>query len=228
MLVCAPAGYGKTTAVIDFVKGLNQKVIWFSVGTEDNHAKQLWKNLLFAFVELLPEIFDLAEDIFLLPDEEMVRELIFILVNKVRDLKREILLVFDDFHLIQNQAVSHGVELLIKNLPDNIKAIFISREILPFPVEKYRVNRKFAEVSFENLKFTKKELADLVSFSHAGIHTAELEEILLQNEGWITGIHIMLMEDQQGKKEYPAFYVRRNLDGYVRRIERFFLRNCYF
>ncbi|MBN2794643.1 MAG: hypothetical protein JXR88_04500 [Clostridia bacterium] len=228
LLVCAPAGYGKSTAVMDYIKTVKEKFIWFSVEEEDNYVKHFWKNLILPLVEFIPELYELTEDIFLFSDEEMVRELIPILIYKISKFESNLIMVLDDFHLIQNEIIQQSVATFIKSLPDNLKLIFISREFLPFSVEKERVRGHYFEITYEDLKFSKEELSSLISYVQVEFEQTEMDEILSQNEGWITGIQIMLMEEMQGKKNIRHFLIEEILTDLDQEMIDFFLGTSIF
>ena len=211
MLVQAPAGYGKTTAVTDWVKTLDRRVIWFSVGEEDNSTKVFWKSLLYPLSEIIPEIFDSASELYLLPEDDIHSELVDIIIQNITNIQETIVLILDDLHLIKNPIIFQGIASLIKRLPENLKMIFISRESLPFPVVKYKASGQFVEILFTDLIFTKDELKDLLNDSEMKFTQNEVEAIAIQNEGWITGIQIMMMENRQGKKNIRHFILEEVL-----------------
>lgn len=222
ILVSAPAGYGKTTAVVDWLKTMPHKKIWFSVEVDDNRVGLFWKHVLLPFYEFIPELYQLTEDVFLLEDEEIFRMLIPILVKKVRECSLDILFVFDDFHLINQDAIIKGIEFLVKNLPENLKIIFISRQSLPFSIEKYRAAQLFHDLTVEDLQFTREDFQGLIFKLNREFQEQDVDEIILQNEGWITGIQIMLMENQKGKNQIRHFMIDEIIDNLSQEMKMFF------
>lgn len=224
----APAGYGKTTAVIDWIKSLDQKAIWISMGEEDDSVKRFWKSVLCSFSGTLPHILEITDDYFYLPDMDLHSELLSIFIQEIGKLEFDIILVLDDFHLIKNPIIHRGVSFFIKYLPANIKAVFISREKLPFSITKYRANGHLKEILAADLCLTNNELGSFLDITKTKLSQPEMDDILSKNEGWITGIQIMVMEDKHGIKNIRHYLMEEILANQDEEMKEFLLGTSLF
>ena len=226
--VHAPAGFGKTTAVIDWIKSLDQKAVWISMDEEDNSVKRFWKSVLCSFSGTIPHILEISDDFFYLPDPVLHSELLSVLIQEIGKLEFNIILVLDDFHVIKNPIIHRGVSYFIKYLPANIKVVFISREKLPFSITKYRSNGKLTEILATDLCFTKDELESFLGITKTNLSQHEMDDILNKNEGWITGIQIMIMEGKQGIKDIRQYMMEEILADLDEEMQEFLLGTSLF
>lgn len=106
----APAGYGKTTAVTDYLKKQNIKYAWFSVDEADNNPVRFWRYFTASIIEI------------------SVHSFINTIINMIERTRVNFVLVLDEYHVITNNIVLSSVEYFIKYMPQNISVIIISRK----------------------------------------------------------------------------------------------------
>lgn len=138
MLVSGPAGFGKTTLLIEFIQQYGRPVAWVSLDDADNDPIRFWTYFIKACQSIQPGVGEAALDMFRnpqpLPDEVVPT----ILINEIAGQEHDIVLVLDDYHLIQNQVIHTAISYMLTRLPDNMHIIFSTRVDPPWPLARYR------------------------------------------------------------------------------------------
>ncbi len=129
-LVTAPAGYGKSTAVLSWINHITLPAAWFSIDEGDNDPVRFWRYLVaamnYVFKNEYVEFFDLPIN------SETVDSGILagLLIDKLYGVPAEALIVLDDFHLIHDPEVRKSFSYFLNNMPSNFNVILISRNEL--------------------------------------------------------------------------------------------------
>ncbi|MCL2265249.1 MAG: LuxR C-terminal-related transcriptional regulator [Treponema sp.] len=204
IFVCAGAGYGKTTAVHDFVQEYHAETVWMQLSERDNVGARFWEN----FAHSMSQInIDFAESLQKLgfPDTQDKLKQYQILMRDHNDKKRKVV-VFDDCHFIENADVIKFVEEAIRGLPVAITVFLISRSTPRLNIAGLSSNNKLFEANEEALRFTESELAQY--FREQGISLApdNLRTIMEDTEGWAFALNYIA----RSYKKAPGY------EGYLR------------
>jgi LuxR family maltose regulon positive regulatory protein len=202
--ISAPAGYGKTTAVIDYITRENRKHAWFSIDADDNDPSRFWKYVTSAIARCTGQ----EEIAGISTDGELVLSNITIdlLIKAIEAESEAFVLVLDDFHLIHNIDIHNNVEHFVKYMPENVSLIITSRTeparglaLLCIKGIGFLLDRKDLAFSEENTKeyFSQKEIH---------ISNREYKDIYKYSEGWPAGIvaAAMSIREKGNRKEYPT------------------------
>jgi LuxR family maltose regulon positive regulatory protein len=206
-LISAPAGFGKTTLVVD---GLNQlpgdlqiyqpeHSGWISLDDEDNEPSRFMQYLVAAIQAVSPGFgVDLqsALDQGPHPDiQAITRELL----NQVADLGKPLLIVLDDYHLIQNPKIHQILQTSIDYLPPQIHLILTTRQDPPLSLPRWRARSWMSEFSAADLRFNPTETSNFLQ------HTMQLEisqeavDLLeSRTEGWVAGLQLAALSLSAG------------------------------
>jgi len=202
--VCAGAGYGKTTAVHDFVQEYDAKTVWVQMSERDNVGARFWENFSHSMMQINVEF---AESIQKLgfPDTPGKIKQYLVLMRDYDNKKRKVF-VFDDCHYIENADVIKFVDETIRNLPVAITVFFISRSTPRINIASLASNNKLFEASEDALRFTESELAQY--FREQGISLApdSLRTIMDDTEGWAFALNYIA----RSYKKAPGY------EGYLR------------
>jgi LuxR family maltose regulon positive regulatory protein len=193
-LICAPAGYGKTTLLGDFARDTDLTVCWYAVDELDGDARSFLRHVAEAIKARFPVLDDSVELAPLgLPDADFNwRGTVGQLTSGIsRYIPEYFVLVIDDFHIASsNPAVADAVDFLVQHLPDNCRLIISSREMpqlasLPKLISLGRV----VGLGTTDLRFTGGEIKALLK-SRFGLEVTTEEALRLEqeSEGWITSI----------------------------------------
>lgn len=190
-LVSAPAGFGKTTCVGEWVDGLERPVAWLSLDAADDDPGRFFAYTVAALqrvdAALGRELGAVLRSGQLPPAEAISASLI----NDVLNLDKHLLLVLDDFHVIQDRFILTVLENMAANMPRSLHLVLITREDPPLPLARLRANNRLTEIRARDLRFAASDIArfcnETMGLSLSQTDIARLEE---KTEGWIAGLQL--------------------------------------
>ena len=196
MLVCAPAGYGKTVLLADWARRGQQPVAWLSLDVGDNDPARFWRHGVAALDQCRP---GLAERVGLLlgpPAPSSYEGLVTALINELAtgpDADRA-LLVLDDYHLIDSAAVHESLGFLIEHRPPELHLVLASRSDPPLALARLRGRNQLAELRAAELRFTADEAAALLrqgaAESCVALPETAVVALAARTEGWAAGLQL--------------------------------------
>jgi LuxR family transcriptional regulator, maltose regulon positive regulatory protein len=139
VLVCAPAGFGKTAQLADWARHGERPVAWLSLDAGDNDPARFWHHLVAAVGQARPGAGGLAGPLLGTPASPSPEGLVTALINELADQPGdEAVLVLDDYHLIDSQPVHGSVLFLVEHLPPGLRMVLSSRSDPPLPLARLR------------------------------------------------------------------------------------------
>lgn len=192
-LISAPAGYGKTQLVVEWIRHENLPAAWVSLDTGDNDFVRFVRYLIAALQKLHPEIGDASLQLLQNAQLPSVEGLLTPLVNELTTLpaSQPNLLVLDDYHLIQAQAVQDAVAFLVEYLPPQAQLVLVTRADPPLPLARWRGRGQLNEFRQADLRFTATETAVYMDMMlKLRLSPPELEMLTTRSEGWIAGLQM--------------------------------------
>lgn len=207
-LVSAPAGFGKTTLVSEWIQHCCHHTAWLSLDKNDNDLSRFLIYLIAALQHIDPEL-GLEVRAALGDSPSPNYELLLTrLVAEIERLPEKSILVLDDYHLIDAKPVHDALLFLIEYLPATAHLVVCGRADPPLPVSRLRVRGELNEVRTPQLRFTKEEVAtylnQLMGFDLSSEGIAALEE---RTEGWIASLKLAALS-MQGRDDWPEFIAR--------------------
>lgn len=196
VLVCAPAGYGKTTLLIEWAQALMVNgiaVAWYALDPSDDDPIPFRSYLIASFIQALgpiPELTQIAQLLRSSPEMDLQRILPAV-INAIVLGDRQCVLILDDYHLITSPAIHSALAYLLEHLPENLNIAIGSRSDPPLPLARLRARGQLLEVRTAGLRFTIDETAQFLNevmrleLSTQGV--AALEE---RTEGWVAGLQL--------------------------------------
>jgi LuxR family maltose regulon positive regulatory protein len=190
-LVSAPAGFGKTTCISDWVNTLDRPVSWLSLDAADDDPGRFFAYLIAALQEVNASLGREIEGALRsgqLPPTEVISTT---LVNDILELETRCLLVLDDFHVIQDRFILQVMAKLVGNLPQLLHLALLTREDPPLPLARLRANSQLAEIRARDLRFTNRDAEDFLN-EVMGLSLSEPDIAILadKTEGWIAGLQL--------------------------------------
>lgn len=219
-VVAAPAGYGKTTALVQWARAFDHQVGWLSLDRSDDDFERFFRYLVLAWEEVEQKIRQSSLETLLSsmnPDKESVTTAF---VNAGSDLDEHTVLILNDYHLVKDESIHKSMEFLIEHLPPKLHLILVSRSVPPLPLDLYRARGELLEVGVEELKFGLEETETLVNEKLGlGLSAGELESLQNGAEGWIVGMQLVSHAIKRGltaKGNLKVSGRQRFLSGYLR------------
>ena len=191
-LLSASAGWGKTTLLSAWAQRHHEAVAWLSLETLDNDPTRFWVSLIAALRRCWPEIGEQA--LALLRGSESLAPGLTLLLNELADRSAEtstILLILDDYHVIDESAIHTSLTFWLEHLPSHVHLLLASRVDPDLPLSRFRARGHLGEIRDTDLRFTPAETEHFLTQS-MGLALSESEVALLEGrtEGWIASLHL--------------------------------------
>ncbi|MEZ4672560.1 MAG: LuxR C-terminal-related transcriptional regulator [Anaerolineae bacterium] len=207
-LVCAPAGYGKTTLLGEWLSsavGSTIGVAWLSLDEDDNDPTRFLTYL----VSALTNIGSLDMDEVLLqlrsPQPPPPKVLLTGLISRLETYPDSFVLVLDDYHLISAAPIHEAMTFLLEHLPARMRLVITSREDPPFPLSRLRGRGQVSEIRADHLRFTLDEASQFLSqMLGVALSVDQLRDLDVRTEGWIAGLQLAALA-MKGREDVGGF-----------------------
>jgi LuxR family maltose regulon positive regulatory protein len=187
ILVSAPAGFGKSTAVNVWAQERAGRVAWVSLDAGDDQPARFWRYVLAALQKTDPEFGTLLQPLIGATDELVPP----VLVNELDDLDQPVTLVLDDYHVISDQRIHDGLAQLLDHLPSQVTIVIITRADPPFPLARWRARGRLTEVRAADLRFTQAEAAAFLQrLAGQVLRPDDIATLQDRTEGWAAGLQL--------------------------------------
>ena len=189
-LVCAPPGYGKTLLLADWARRADVACAWVALDEEDDDPPQLWASVLAALVacSAVPTASRLHR--LVVPRTTGGVEFLTDLLDAVAAVPAHVRLVLDDAHHLRSSETLHGLQLLLRHRPDNLRLVLAGRSDPPLPVARLRMEERLCELRTEQLGFSADETATLASRCGLRLTGAQTATLRARTDGWVAGIRL--------------------------------------
>jgi LuxR family maltose regulon positive regulatory protein len=240
LLLSASAGSGKTTLLSAWASRSPYPVAWLSLDELDDDPSRFWSAVIAALRTRLPEIGDLALAMAHAPQPPPLTTVLTTLLNEIGACSEQIMLILDDYHVIEDELIQDSMLFLLDRLPPNLHVVIASRVDPPFPLSRWRMRGQMTEIREADIRFTQEE-AQTFLLQKMGLSLAEEEIALLEQrtEGWIAGLQLAALS-LRAQKNSSAFLQRfsggqRLIQDYVQEeivqqqplpVQRFLLKVC--
>ncbi len=201
-LLSAPAGYGKTSVLSEWVltSQMRMSTAWVSLDASDDDVHRFWLCVFLALQRCAPDL--VAPLLALWRDQRTpdIQKVLSLLINRLlEEPNADYVLIIDDYHLISEPAIHQGLTYLIERLPPQLRLVLATRVDPPLSLSRLRARGHLLEVEAEHLQCTLSESAaflnEVMGLSLAG---NEVEEITERTEGWLVGLQLFALS-LQGK-----------------------------
>ncbi len=211
ILISAPAGFGKTTLLSDWIEKAHFPVAWLSLDEGDNDLSRFLTYLASALQTLDRDI-DQGIMVSLQSPEPVNIEIILTnLLNDIAAVPDEAILVLDDYHVIESQPVDQALTFFIDNLPPQMHLVVASRIDPSLPLSRLRAGCQMTELRADDLRFTINETAAFLN-QIMGLELSSQDVVALEErtEGWIAGLQLAALSIQglQRKTDVTEFITR--------------------
>jgi LuxR family transcriptional regulator, maltose regulon positive regulatory protein len=189
VLVCAPAGFGKTALLADWARDDGRQVAWLGLDGGDSDPARFWRYAVAALDQARPGLAGRVGP----PPPGSLEALVTALVNELTadPGPDEVLLVLDDYHLVDSASVHGSVAFLLENLPPGLRVVVSGRADPPLPLARLRARGQLAELRAADLRFTPEEAAALLAEAAGpGLPGTATEALVARTEGWAAGLQL--------------------------------------
>jgi LuxR family maltose regulon positive regulatory protein len=220
LYIHAPAGYGKTFTARMWLEHKTDASAWVAINESSGRKpSEFYERFALALLSLQPNNATLRELIthksfsaaaFELAESAVKSFFNFDLLNHRKD---KTFLVFDDLHLITNADTKKMLPELMRELPENMTLIVISRAEPPESFSEYVVRDWMAVLDVENLRFTENEIMSFFASRDRKLNAKQMHDVMTATGGWAIGLNALLLSDSQ---KYSEKKLNRYLESFIR------------
>ncbi len=205
VLVCTPAGFGKTTLLADWARAGQRPVGWLSLDDADNDPVRFWRHVAAALDGVLPGVAERVGALLQGAQSASFQAVVATLVNELAGGFDEVVLVLDDYHLIDAPPVHASLAFLLEHLPPSLRLVVASRADPPLPLARLRARGQLAELRAADLRFTLEEAAELLRTAVGSeLPDAAVAALGDRTEGWVAGLQLAALS-LRGRGDITAF-----------------------
>lgn len=187
VLLSAPAGSGKTTLLAEWLSRRSEGLAWLQVESSDADPARFWSYLVAAIGRVHPDVEEAIRPLIAtVGGDELV--VVSALVNELALLPEPLVVVIDDYHLIDNERVHRGLERLVELAPPAVTIVVATRVDPPFRLGRFRVRNQLTEIRAGDLRFAPDEAGSLLGAEASGLSDALVGELCERTEGWAAGL----------------------------------------
>jgi LuxR family maltose regulon positive regulatory protein len=229
-LISAPAGFGKTTLLSEWLhdsrfticdfglslakettthnpqfSNLNPQVAWLSLDEGDNDPTRFLTYFVAALQTIRPDMGQATLTALQSPQPPPLEALLTTLINELAELAGQTILVLDDYHLITTPHLHNSLAFLLDHLPPAVHLVITSRADPPLSLARLRVRNQLTELRAADLRFTPDEIATFLRQTIGlALSPEEISALAERTEGWAAGLQLAALS-MQGRSDLSGF-----------------------
>jgi LuxR family transcriptional regulator, maltose regulon positive regulatory protein len=204
-LISAPAGFGKTTLVGEWVAGCGRPAAWLSLDEADSDPGRFLTYLVAALQTVAPGVGNGILAVLGSPQPPPLASTLTALLNELTSIQSELILVLDDYHVLDAKAIDDALAFLVEHLPPQVHLVIATREDPTLPLPRLRARGQLTELRGADLRFTPDEAAaflnEVMGLDLSAEQVAALEA---RTEGWIAGLQLAAIS-VRGRDDVAGF-----------------------
>ncbi len=218
IIISAPAGSGKTTLALQVIKNLCETpVAWLRLTDEDNDLQIFIYSLILAWKRVLPDHLEFADKLakqFSGASHSPSINLAALINGLLNVRKKRLVLVLDDYHIIQNEEIHNSLRYFIKNSPPNIRVLITSRIKPQLGLSRLYLDRQLREFTLNDIRFSSEEI--LIYFKqiwNIDLSPPELDYIYKYSGGWAAALHLLALNYMDLPENLPQQNFKVNFNN---------------
>jgi LuxR family maltose regulon positive regulatory protein len=196
VLVSAPAGFGKTTLVSEWVRHMPSpiKTAWLSLEDSDNDPGRFWEYFIAAIQTWQNKAGITAQSYLHSNQTPPIESILTALLNDLAVISEDFVLILDDYHFIKTQSIHDGLIFLLEHLPSQVHLVIATRVDPPLPLAHYRGKGTLLEFGANDLRFTLEEADNLLKeLNSPDLSAEQLRALNSRTEGWVVGLKMAFL-----------------------------------
>ncbi len=204
-LVVAPAGWGKSTLLVEWLQQERLSAGWVALDRGDDDVKRFWRYLLLAAGRARDGVGTRALRQLDAAGSDVIRDVLPVFVNDVAASPGDVVIVLDDYHLVSSPPVHESMATLLERCPPRLHLVLSTRADPPVPLSRLRVRGDIVELRADQLRFTVDEAADMLNRG-LGLALApqDVQRLVARTEGWAAGLQLaaLRLADRPDRSEF--------------------------
>src|SRR3989440_269618 len=204
-LIAAPAGFGKTTLVSQWLAGGSRPTAWLSLDEGENDLTRFLTYLVAALQTIAPTIGEGVLGALQSPQPPPPEAILTALLNDLTTISDHFVLVLDDYHVLDAKAIDHALTYLVEHLPPQMHLVIATREDPQLPLARLRARGQLTELRAVDLRFTPSEAAEFLNQGMGlNLSAEDIARLSTRTEGWIAGLQLAAIS-MQGQQDTTSF-----------------------
>jgi LuxR family maltose regulon positive regulatory protein len=204
-LISAPAGFGKTTLISEWIDNHRMPAAWLSLEKGDNDPGRFWTYVLAAMRTVRPDLGNNSFDLQFSTPQSQIDAVLMLLVNEIATLPDPLLLILDDYHLIESLSIQEEMIFLLDHMPAQLHLVINSRADPSWPLARWRSRGQLVEIRAADLRFTPQEAAEFLNRTmKLNLSVQDITALEKRTEGWIAGLQMAALS-LQGREDVQEF-----------------------
>jgi LuxR family transcriptional regulator, maltose regulon positive regulatory protein len=204
-LVSAPAGFGKTTLVCEWLTGAARPAAWISLDEGDNDISRFLIYLSAALRTIMPDIGADVLRAFSQRQSPSTESVLITLLNEVTARSENFILVLDDYHTTDSKTVNNALTFLLEHMPPQMHLVITTREDPNLPLARLRAHHQLTELRAVDLRFSTAEAAEFLNqVMGLNLSKENIAALEARTEGWIAGLQLAALS-MQGREDISSF-----------------------
>lgn len=197
ILIAAPAGFGKTTLLAEWIQQSPKHVAWVSLDNNDNDPIRFWVYFITALKKLREDLGKSALAFLQSPQPPPIPSIITTLINDLTSFPDDIWIILDDFHLIKSQEILETFTFLLDYLSEQVGVILTARADPLLPLSRLRARAQLLELRANDLRFTPGEASTFLNEAmDLKLSAEDVAALETRTEGWIAGLQLAALSIQ--------------------------------
>jgi LuxR family transcriptional regulator, maltose regulon positive regulatory protein len=206
-LVCAPAGYGKTTLLAQWCAADHESTqfVWLFADEADADPIRLWSHVVHGLRSVHPEVGEASLETVTAGARALETRVIPSLLEELESVPATVL-VLEDWHRIDNPLCDQTLWSFVERVPPSVQVVLSCRADPRLPVARLRAHDELAEVREAQLRLSPEEAAELFRAAEIVLASDEIEGLTRRTEGWVTGLHLtsLLLGERRDRSAFVA------------------------
>lgn len=204
-LVSAPAGFGKTTLISEWISQSKRLFCWYSLDDNDNDPGRFLAYMVASLqsiqIKVDPEPIKRLQN----PEQGQIETILNDLINQITEAQFQFALVLDDYHLIQNQEVHQILSYLLEHLPTQTNIVIVTRADPPINIARLRARGQLNEFRAADLRFNSSEGGQFLNqIAELDLDPGDVQKLVSRTDGWIAGLQLasLALKGRQDPSDY--------------------------
>ncbi|MBL8076763.1 MAG: hypothetical protein JNM55_02285 [Anaerolineales bacterium] len=204
-LISAPAGFGKSTLVSEWIVNCGQQVAWLSLDENENNAERFLIYVISTLQTVSPNLGADILDALQSPQTPSIDVILTALLNEITTIPNDFILVLDDYHLTDASSVDDALTFLIEHMPPQMHLVITSREDPSLPITRLRARNQLTEIRAADLRFTTVEATEFLNqVMNLDLPVEDVAALDKRTEGWIAGLQLAALS-MKGQEDVHGF-----------------------
>ncbi|MCB8943071.1 MAG: LuxR family transcriptional regulator [Ardenticatenaceae bacterium] len=204
-LISAPAGFGKTTLICEWIGAGERPFAWLSLDERDSDLARFLTYFIAALQTLSPEIGKRVSGLLESPQPPPIESVLTTLLNEIAAIPQEFTLVLDDYHVVEAPPIDQALAFLLEQMPPQMHLALTTREDPNLPLPRLRVRGQLTELRAADLRFTHDEAAAfLKQVMGLDLLPEDIAALEARTEGWVAGLQLAALS-MRGQPDISGF-----------------------